>query len=66
MLERLEGAYERRCELEEPNADTYFVLAVLRGLLGDRSGGTAALDAGRAWGDRDGSSEQVRAWLETR
>ncbi|MBX3361376.1 MAG: hypothetical protein KF705_08055 [Phycisphaeraceae bacterium] len=66
MLERLEGAYARRCELEEPNADTYFVLAVLRGLLGDRVGGTAALDAGRAWGDRDGSAAQARAWLESR
>lgn len=66
MLERLEGAYARRCELEEPNADTYFVLAVLRGLLGDREGGTAALDAARAWGDRDGSAAQARAWLESR
>lgn len=66
MLERLEAAYAQRCELEEPSPDTYFVLATLRGLLGDRSGAIAALDAGKAWGDQDASSTQVRAWLETR
>lgn len=66
MLERLEGAYTRRCELEEPSPDTYFVLATLRGLLGNAQGGLAALDAGKAWGDRDASADQVRAWLESR
>lgn len=66
MLERLEGAYAKRCETEEPSPDTYFVLAVVRGLLGNTDGAVAALDAGRAWGDADGSSAQARAWLESR
>lgn len=66
MLERLEGAYTKRCETEEPSPDTYFVLAVVRGLLGNSDGAVAALDAGRAWGDQDGSSQQARAWLESR
>ena len=66
MLERLAGAYARRCETEEPSSDTYFVLAVVRGLLGERELAVAAVDAGRAWGDRDASTETLRAWLETR
>ncbi len=66
MLERLESAYTRRCETEEPSADTYFVLAVVRGLLGEREEAIASVDAGRAWGDRDGSTQTLRAWLESR
>lgn len=66
MLERLEGVYELRCQDEEPSADNYFVLALLRGLLGEREQGLAALDAANAWGDRDPSADQLRLWLEGR
>lgn len=66
MLDRLAYTYHLRCEREEPSADNYFVLATVRGLLGQTESAIAALDAARAWGDRDASEAQLRAWLSGR